>query len=263
MSQPESPARPGWARLAAVGLVGGLFAGVFGVGGGLLMVPLLLWWTHMDQRRASATSLLAITPAAIIGAISYGVGGVFAWLPAVFVATGSITGAQLGAWILKTIPLEPLRWSFIAFVLLSGAMLFITVPNRDALFELSALTAALLIVLGLFMGIAAGLFGIGGGVIVIPALMLFLGQSDLVAKSVSLLAMAPGSLSGSLSHLRYETASLRDGAWVSLGAIVTTPVGALAAFGLTPQAAAILFGALTLFVATSLIYRALKDRKNN
>ena len=97
----------------------------------------------------------------------------------------------------------------------------------------------------------------------IPALMLFLGQSDLVAKSVSLLAMAPGSLSGSLSHLRYKTASLRDGAWVSLGAIVTTPVGAIVAFGLTPQAAAILFGALTLFVATSLIYRALKDRKAN
>ena len=262
MSQPESRARPGWARLAAVGLVGGFFAGVFGVGGGLLMVPLLLWWTQMDQRRASATSLLAITPAALLGAISYGVGGVFAWLPAVFVAAGSITGAQLGAWILKRIPLEPLRWSFIAFVLLSGAMLFITVPNRDALFELSAVTVALLIVLGLFMGIAAGLFGIGGGVIVIPALMLFLGQSDLVAKSVSLLAMAPGSLSGSVSHLRYKSASLRDGAWVSIGAIVTTPVGAIVAFGLTPQVAAILFGALTLFVATSLIYRALKDRRN-
>ncbi|MGB1100910.1 MAG: TSUP family transporter, partial [Pontimonas sp.] len=102
---------------------------------------------------------------------------------------------------------------------------------------------------------------IGGGVIVIPALMLFLGQSDLVAKSVSLLAMAPGSISGSVSHLRYETASLRDGAWISLGAIATTPVGALVAFGLSAQAAAILFGALTLFVAVRLIYRALKDRR--
>ena len=140
-------------------------------------------------------------------------------------------------------------------------MLFVTVPNRDALFELSATTAALLIGLGLLMGIAAGLFGIGGGVIVIPALMLFLGQSDLMAKSVSLLAMAPGSISGSVSHLRYKTASLRDGAWVSLGAIATTPLGALVAFGLSAQAAAILFGALTLFVAASLIYRALTDRK--
>lgn len=255
--------RPFWLRLVAVGLIGGFFAGVFGVGGGLLMVPLLLWWTTMNQRQANATSLLAITPAAIIGALSYGIGGVFAWLPAIFVAAGSITGAQLGAWILKRIPLVPLRWSFIAFVALSGALLFVTVPNRDALFELTAATGALLIVLGLLMGIAAGLFGIGGGVIVIPALMVFLGQSDLVAKSVSLLAMAPGSLSGSISHLRYKTASLRDGAWVSIGAVITTPIGALIAFVLSAQAAAVLFGALTVFIASSLIYQALTERKTS
>lgn len=255
--------RPFWLRLVAVGLIGGFFAGVFGVGGGLLMVPLLLWWTTMNQRQANATSLLAITPAAIIGALSYGIGGVFAWLPAIFVAAGSITGAQLGAWILKRIPLVPLRWSFIAFVALSGALLFVTVPNRDALFELTAATGALLIVLGLLMGIAAGLFGIGGGVIVIPALMVFLGQSDLVAKSVSLLAMAPGSLSGSISHLRYKTASLRDGAWVSIGAVITTPIGTLIAFVLSAQAAAVLFGALTVFIASSLIYQALTERKTS
>ena len=225
------------------------------------MVPLLLWWTTMNQRQANATSLLAITPAAIIGAVSYGIGGVFAWLPAVFVAVGSITGAQLGAWILKRIPLVPLRWSFIAFVLVSGAMLFVTVPNRDALFELTAATGALLIVLGVLMGIAAGLFGIGGGVVVIPALMLFLDQSDLVAKSVSLLAMAPGSISGSISHLRYQTASLRDGAWVSAGAVITAPMGALVAFTLSAQAAAVLFGALTVVVASSLIFQALTERK--
>jgi uncharacterized protein len=225
------------------------------------MVPLLLWWTTMNQRQANATSLLAITPAAIIGAVSYGIGGVFAWLPAVFVAVGSITGAQLGAWILKRIPLVPLRWSFIAFVLVSGAMLFVTVPNRDALFELNAATGALLIVLGVLMGIAAGLFGIGGGVVVIPALMLFLDQSDLVAKSVSLLAMAPGSISGSISHLRYQTASLRDGAWVSAGAVITAPMGALVAFTLSAQAAAVLFGALTVVVASSLIFQALTERK--
>jgi uncharacterized membrane protein YfcA len=225
------------------------------------MVPLLLWWTTMNQRQANATSLLAITPAAIIGAVSYGIGGVFAWLPAVFVAAGSITGAPLGAWILKRIPLVPLRWSFIAFVLVSGALLFVTVPNRDALFELNAATGALLIVLGVLMGIAAGLFGIGGGVVVIPALMLFLGQSDLVAKSVSLLAMAPGSISGSISHLRYQTASLRDGAWVSVGAVITAPMGALVAFTLSAQAAAVLFGALTVVVASSLIFQALTERK--
>jgi len=143
----------------------------------------------------------------------------------------------------------------------SGAMLFVTVPNRDALFELDALVAAILIGVGVLMGVAAGLFGIGGGVLVIPALMMFLGQSDLVAKSVSLLAMAPGAVSGSVSHLRHKTATLRDGVWVSVGAIVTTPLGTVVAFGLSAQAAAILFGALTVFVSGSLVYRAIRDRR--
>jgi len=91
--------------------------------------------------------------------------------------------------------------------------------------------------------------------------MLFLGQSDLVAKSVSLLAMAPGAVSGSVSHLRHKTATLRDGVWVSVGAIVTTPLGTVVAFGLSAQAAAILFGALTVFVSGSLVNRAIQDRR--
>ena len=74
MSQLSSFSKPLWLVLVATGLVGGLFSGLFGVGGGVLMVPLLLWWSGMDQRRANATSLLAITPAAIVGAVSYGLG---------------------------------------------------------------------------------------------------------------------------------------------------------------------------------------------
>jgi uncharacterized membrane protein YfcA len=196
-----------------------------------------------------------------MGATSYAVGGVFEWLPAVFVALGSIVGAQIGSWVLKTIPLVPLRWGFIAFVIASGAMLFVTVPSRDSSLDITILGAVLLLVLGLVMGIAAGLFGIGGGIIVIPALILFFGHSDLAAKSVSLLAMAPGALSGSISHVRRNIASLRDGGWVAVGAVATTPIGAVLAFGLTPRVSAVLFGALTVFVALNLTLRAVREWK--
>jgi uncharacterized membrane protein YfcA len=113
------------------------------------------------------------------------------------------------------------------------------------------------------MGISAGLFGIGGGVIVIPVLMLFFGQSDLVAKSISLLAMAPGAISGSISHLRHKSATLRDGAWVAAGSLITTPIGAVIAFLLSPRFAALLFGLLMFVVATNLIVRALRQRGKN
>lgn len=259
----ESPAatRPSWVSLVAVGLVGGFFAGVFGVGGGLIMVPLLLWWAKLDQRRAHATSLLAITPAAVAGAAAYAIGGVFAWLPAIFVAIGGIVGAQLGAWLLRKIDVTVLRWGFIAFIIASGVMLAVQLPNRDSDLEITLPTALLLTVLGLAMGVSAGLFGIGGGIIVIPVLVVFLGQSDLVAKSISLLAMAPGSISGSIAHLRHNTASLRDGLWVAVGAVITTPVGALVAFALPPRAAALLFGLLMFLIATNLVVRAIRGHR--
>jgi uncharacterized protein len=255
---PSPLATPSVWSLLAVGVVGGFFAGVFGVGGGFVMVPLLLWWTSMGHKRAHASSLFAITPIAIVGAVSYGVGGVFEWLPAIFVATGGIIGAQIGAWILRAIRVGILRWAFIAFTLVSATALLFQLPDRSSNPEVSVMTATLLVGLGLAMGIAAGLFGVGGGVVVIPVLVVFAGYSDLAAKSVSLLAMAPGAISGSISHLRHKTASLRDGLWMALGAIMITPLGATLAFLLSPRLASVLFALLLFFVAANLIVQAFR-----
>ena len=71
------PQDPGRRRAVAVlllvliGGIGGLLSGAFGVGGGIVMVPLLIVLARLDQRHASATSLVAIVPAAAAGAISY------------------------------------------------------------------------------------------------------------------------------------------------------------------------------------------------
>jgi uncharacterized membrane protein YfcA len=95
----------------------------------------------------------------------------------------------------------------------------------------------------------------------VPVLILFFGTSDLAAKGVSLLAMAPGSISGSISHLRHRSASLRDGLWVALGAVITTPLGALLAFALAPRDSALLFSVLLWGVAANLVIQAI--RKNS
>jgi len=251
---------PPWFALIAVGLVGGLVAGVFGVGGGLLMVPLLMWWVKISQRRAHATSLLAITPAAIVGAVAYGVGGIFAWEIALPVAVGSVVGAQIGAWLLRRISIDFLRWAFVAFIIASAIGLFLQAPQRGTTLEIDVWVGAGLFLLGFAMGASAGLFGIGGGVVVIPVLILGFGQSDLVAKGVSLLAMAPGSISGSIAHVRHQSARIRDGLWVAVGAVLTTPIGALIAFALDPAAAGVLFAALLVAVAAQLTIRAIRSR---
>ncbi|MCU1406908.1 MAG: Permease, partial [Glaciihabitans sp.] len=62
---------PRWLGLLIAGLLGGLLSGAFGVGGGIIMVPLLLALAKMDERQASITSLSAILPASIVGSIAY------------------------------------------------------------------------------------------------------------------------------------------------------------------------------------------------
>ena len=62
---------PWWLRAAAIGVAAGILSGLFGVGGGIIMVPLLVAWFALDQRRASATSLLAIVPIATASAAGY------------------------------------------------------------------------------------------------------------------------------------------------------------------------------------------------
>ena len=80
--------------------------------------------------------------------------------------------------------------------------LFIVVPSRDAGLPLTVWSIVGLVVLGLVTGTVAGLIGVGGGIIVVPALMLIFGTSDLIAKGTSLLMMIPAAISGTVGNFR-------------------------------------------------------------
>jgi len=249
--------------LVSVGAIGGLLAGFFGVGGGIVMVPLLLWSAGLNQRRAQATSLLAIAPAAVIGSASYAIGGVYPLVPALLVAAGGVLGAQWGATLLRTLSPGWLRWLFVVLVAAMAVTVMLTVPLRGIHIEVDWLTGLGLLITGAVMGISAGLFGIGGGIIAIPLLMLLFGTGDLEAKCVSLLAMAPAALSGSVSHLRYKTATIRDGLWIALGSALTAPLGTRGAFLLSENVANVVFGAFALGIAAVLAIRAIGDSRKS
>ena len=87
------------ARLAVVGAAAGLLSGLLGIGGGIIIVPGLIWAAGLDRHTASGTSLVAILPIAVVAAVTYAVapGGAFdAEASAIFVV-GSVVGAVLGA----------------------------------------------------------------------------------------------------------------------------------------------------------------------
>jgi len=246
--------------LLLVGILGGILSGLFGVGGGIIMVPLLMTLARMDQRRASATSLAAIAPTTVVGAVTYGVAGHLDVVAGVAIAVGGIVGSLIGTRLLRTLPMGWLRWLFIALLIVVAVRLFFEVPGRGSGIEYSWYAVLGLVALGLVMGVASGLFGIGGGVIVVPVLVALFGASDLLAKGTSLLAIIPASVTGTIANVRAQLVTLRDGLLVGIPAAVASLGGSALAFLLPPRVSTILFAILILGAVVQMVVRALRHR---
>ncbi|MBA8815375.1 hypothetical protein FHX48_000427 [Microbacterium halimionae] len=245
----------------STGLLAGLLSGLFGVGGGTVIVPLLVLFLKFDQRLAAGTSLAAIVPTATVGVISYAVHGSVAWIPALILAAGAVVGAQIGTWLLPRVSQVALRWAFVGFLAVVIVSLFIIIPSREAELVLTVGTIFGLIALGVITGIVAGLIGVGGGVIVVPALMLLFGTSDLIAKGTSLLMMIPTAISGTIGNARRRNVDLLAAVLVGVAACTTTAVGAWLATLMTPTVANVLFAAFLIFIASQMAYKALRAGK--
>ncbi len=245
-----------------VGLLAGLMSGLFGVGGGTVIVPLLVLVLGFDQRLAAGTSLGAIVPTASVGVISYALNDSVAWIPALILAGGAVIGAQVGTALLAKLSQTVLRWGFVGFLGVVIVMLFVVIPSRDAVLELTWWTGLGLIALGLVTGVLAGLLGVGGGIIVVPALIFLFGTSDLVAKGTSLLMMIPTAISGTIGNIRRHNIDLVAAGIVGLAAITTTALGAWIAVRVDPQVGNILFAAFLVFIAAQMAIKAIRGRKS-
>jgi uncharacterized membrane protein YfcA len=114
-------------RLLATGVLGGLLSGLLGIGGGVVMVPLLVLWAGYRQRDAHAMSLGAIIPISVASVATYGVAGKVRVADAVALAVGSIVGARIGAGALARVDERRLK---LVFGLFLGAVAVLMVVRR-------------------------------------------------------------------------------------------------------------------------------------
>ena len=105
------------AALIAIGAGAGLLSGLFGIGGGLLMVPALVLLAGTAQHRAHATSLAAIVPIALVGALVFGRADSVNLVAAAVLAAGSLLGVQAGARAMGRLSAERLALVFAGFVI--------------------------------------------------------------------------------------------------------------------------------------------------
>ncbi len=223
------------------GLAAGFLSGLFGVGGGLVIVPALMSVLAMSQRRAAATSLAAIVLTAAVGTSSYALRGEVSLVAAVLLVLGSLVGAHIGTWLLRRLPARVLPWIFVAFAVFVIVSQQLQVPVREAGLVLDPLRGGGLVAVGLLAGILSGLVGVGGGSVIVPGLELIVGVGDLLARGTSLLVMIPTAIMGTWSNARHGVVDLRAGLVVGVGAAVAAPLGTLTAAAISPATGNLLF----------------------
>ena len=115
--------RAGLARIVGIGLVAGVFSALFGVGGGIIAVPLLILASGLPQRVAAATSLGAISITALAGVIVYGLRGEVDVGYAALVGLPAMFGALVGTSVQQRIPTSTLAYGFSVLLVAVGVWL--------------------------------------------------------------------------------------------------------------------------------------------
>lgn len=238
----------------------GIFSGLFGVGGGVVMVPLLILLLGMGERRATATSLAAIVLIATAATATHGAYGTLHVIEGLVVGIPAIAGVLAGTALQQRIPAR--RVSLLFAVLLVAVAISMVLGTGDA--EPSGTVSrdlghiALAGLFGVAAGIVSGLLGVGGGTLFVPGLVYVLGLAQVQAEATSLLAIIPVSLVGAWRQHRYGNLDLRMAVTMGTLAIPGALVGVVLANALPGRVLQIGFAALLIFVAQNLARRGLR-----
>ncbi len=214
----------------AAGLLGGLFAGLVGVGGGIVMIPLMTAAAGLSQHKAHGTSLVAIVFTGGVGAAVYFFHGAADWKVSLVLAVSAIVTARFGALYAHSLSEKKLKKGFGAFLIFVTACMLVKGYLLHMTFALSFWPKmAALLFAGVFAGFISGMMGVGGGVVMVPPMVILAGMSQHMAQGTSLLAMVPIGLSGALTHYKLGNVHMRVAGGLVAGAIVGGYLGGTAA----------------------------------
>lgn len=237
-------------RVVVVGLVAGFTSGLFGVGGGIVMVPALVLLAGFDAKRAVGTSLTAIVPISLAGAAGYALAGEVDAAYAALIALGALVGAEVGTRGLRRASGRVLQLSFAGLMLVTAVRLAVGGEGDGAgRVGITVAVAVGLVVLGVAAGVLAGLLGVGGGIIIVPVLTIVFGVPLVLAKGTSLLVIVPTAVLGTLRNRRSGLTDVRAGLAIGVAGVLSALAASQVSLGLDPQVSAILFAGLLVAAA--------------
>jgi hypothetical protein len=228
--------------------VSGVLAGLFGVGGGIVMTPGIQVLLGAPPIVALATPLPVIFPTALAGAFAYHRRGEIDVHAAVWLVGPGLVGAALGAWLTGTVDT---RLLLLATALLLGWQAVSILQGRGRGRESREATSPILGGIGAFAGLVSGLLGIGGGLVMVPLLAGWLGMPLKRALGTSLLAIVALVVPGTVVHAALGHLDLGIGLALVVGAVPGARVGAAIALGARERTLRLVVGAGLLAIAVA------------
>jgi len=253
--------------LVATGAVVGFVAALLGVGGGFIVVPVMYWVMSgagvpddIALRTAFGTSLLVIVPTVASSTYRHHKNGAVIWRVAIILGLCGLFASFLGSTIAAHLPCEALKVGFGIFILVVSARMLIGLKSEGTVTDgVSSPRTAALIVLGLSMGVIAGLTGLGGGALIVTALVLIFRFPMLRAvatSSAAIMFTAPGGILGYIVHgldvpgrLPYSIGYVNLAIWLAL-VVLSIPMaqlGARAAHAIDGRKLRLLFVVLMVY----------------
>lgn len=259
----------------ALGVFAGVFSGMFGVGGGAIIVPALILFTGMNIKEANGTSLGALMlPVGIFGCILYYKKKILCLRSAIAVSVGLVITIALGAFFANKLDMLWLKKFYGLFLLFIGwrfarpwelfqrkvvrQEIEKTIEIRreideEAVWSRPALWKLLLT--GIVAGVFAGMFGIGGGAVIVPVLTYFLKFPTKVAVATSLGALLPPvGLPGVLVYYQNGNLDIALAGAVAIGLLCGTLFGAKVLVGLKSKHVKRLYGGFLLLLGLRFLF---------
>ena len=205
----------------------GFFGGLFGVGGGIILVPLLAGPWRLSQHQAHGTSLAVILFTALAAGFVYATHGNVAWVTGLIVGGASIFTAPLGVRAAGRLTSVGLTRTFSVFLMCVAIRLCWVPADHVAAVPVGPARIAIEIAIGCAVGFIAGLVGVGGGILAVPAFRLLLGMSQTLAQGTSLLVILGAAGSGVIAHHRRGNIVRAPVPWLAIGAVLGGPLASL------------------------------------
>jgi uncharacterized membrane protein YfcA len=247
---------------AGLALLVGFVLGLLGGGGSVLTVPILIYVLHVPVKEAIAASLCVVGLVAFIGFLSHARQGTVAIRVAMIFGPFAVAAAYFGARIAKHIPPKDQLVAFALFGLAGSVMMFrgaMKLSNKPDTAEFhfngDARTIALLALEGIGVGLATGLIGVGGGFLIVPALVFVARLPMRLAIGTSLLVITMNALSGFAGYAGTVPINWHMIGWFTAVAAVGSVIGTLLSKRVPQKRLKEVFAVLLVGVSLYVLYR--------